>query len=180
MKRCARCGNSKPLEEFHRDKNRKDGHYAYCKVCTLSKQSESYHNDVTASRERKRRANIKWRANNPERCSELRRISRDRNLDAERLRCRTWAKRHPTYSNKRKARSIGSHSEAEWNAIVKKQSGRCAKCQRRVPLTRDHIVPLSRGGSDYAFNIQGLCKSCNCSKHAKMLPGAEYSLFDRL
>lgn len=33
MKHCARCGSEKPPEQFHRDKNRPDGRYAYCKAC---------------------------------------------------------------------------------------------------------------------------------------------------
>jgi hypothetical protein len=33
MKVCRMCNQSKPVDAFHRDKNRKDGYYVYCKVC---------------------------------------------------------------------------------------------------------------------------------------------------
>lgn len=32
-KTCTKCGETKPLEEFHRNKRRKDGRYPYCKLC---------------------------------------------------------------------------------------------------------------------------------------------------
>jgi NAD-dependent SIR2 family protein deacetylase len=32
-KTCLRCEQSLPLERFHRDKNRKDGRYPYCRSC---------------------------------------------------------------------------------------------------------------------------------------------------
>lgn len=38
MKRCVRCGNEKPQEQFHRDVNRPDGRYCYCKECVSAYQ----------------------------------------------------------------------------------------------------------------------------------------------
>lgn len=82
-----------------------------------------------------------------------------------------WVKanpeRHLEHSNRRRALKIaaeGSHSLAEWAALQEKCGHRCACCGAAKRLTRDHIVPLSRGGSDWIENIQPLCKSCNCAK----------------
>lgn len=33
MKRCPKCGNEKPLSEFHRNRAKRDGHGDYCKPC---------------------------------------------------------------------------------------------------------------------------------------------------
>lgn len=33
MKDCRKCGERKPLDEFVRDRQRKDGRYPYCKLC---------------------------------------------------------------------------------------------------------------------------------------------------
>jgi 5-methylcytosine-specific restriction endonuclease McrA len=77
----------------------------------------------------------------------------------------------------------GSHTLDEWNAILKSHNNQCAICgisKKTRPLTRDHIIPISKGGSDFAFNIQPLCLSCNCKKKAKLASGAQHSLFDRL
>jgi 5-methylcytosine-specific restriction endonuclease McrA len=76
--------------------------------------------------------------------------------------------------------SIGTLSAHEWRLIVDKQHGRCAMCGKKTVLHRDHVVPLSRGGAHYAFNIQGLCKSCNSKKKNKVWPGLQHTLFDRV
>jgi 5-methylcytosine-specific restriction endonuclease McrA len=40
----------------------------------------------------------------------------------------------------------------------------CVKCGASKELHFDHIVPLARGGSDEAVNIQLLCRTCNLAK----------------
>ena len=41
MKRCPDCGESKPLDEFPRNKNCKDGRHPYCKPCHNARGKES-------------------------------------------------------------------------------------------------------------------------------------------
>lgn len=78
-----------------------------------------------------------------------------------------------TQEQKRRAskrNSGGSFSHAEVEALYQRQRGRCAVCRVKIPLRkmhRDHIVPLSAGGNSWISNIQLLCASCNCSKHAR-------------
>ena len=43
----------------------------------------------------------------------------------------------------------------------------CLCCGKKKKLTADHVVPLSKGGSDSIDNIQPLCQSCNSSKGIK-------------
>lgn len=45
MKQCAICHESKPLEEFHKDKNRKDGRDSRCSQCKNKKYLAYYHED---------------------------------------------------------------------------------------------------------------------------------------
>jgi len=72
----------------------------------------------------------------------------------------------------------GTFTADEWKAIVKRQRGRCASCGMKRKLTVDHIIPLSRGGTNFAFNLQGLCTSCNSKKSARLAAGDQHSLFD--
>lgn len=58
----------------------------------------------------------------------------------------------------------------EWEAIKHNQDYTCLCCGRKEPeikLTRDHVLPLRQGGTNYAENIQGLCGECNSRKGAK-------------
>lgn len=52
--------------------------------------------------------------------------------------------------------------------------GICGDPLDEADVTIDHIVPVSRGGSDDPENLQPAHRSCNSRKHAR-LPG-EYSL----
>lgn len=63
----------------------------------------------------------------------------------------------------------GSHTRVQWFAI-RDASPICSMCGRFVEcvnLTKDHILPLSKGGSNGMSNIQALCHTCNLSKHDK-------------
>jgi 5-methylcytosine-specific restriction endonuclease McrA len=62
-----------------------------------------------------------------------------------------------------------THTEAEWQDLLKRCKGRCSACHKRRKLERDHITPLSRGGSDHIINIQPLCRSCNASKSNRIV-----------
>lgn len=63
----------------------------------------------------------------------------------------------------------GNHTLEEWQELKKKFNYRCAICRKKKPLTKDHIKPLSFGGTDYINNIQPLCRSCNSKKWKKLI-----------
>ena len=84
---------------------------------------------------------------------------------------RKWVKNHPEQMAHLKARRYarkknaeGSHTFEEWKELCKKFDWKCAKCGRKTKLTKDHIKPLSKNGTDYIDNIQPLCRSCNSRK----------------
>lgn len=63
----------------------------------------------------------------------------------------------------------GSHTESQWLALKYRYGYRCVKCQQLKPLTKDHIIPISRGGTNNISNIQPLCRECNSSKGKKII-----------
>lgn len=44
--------------------------------------------------------------------------------------------------------------------------GKCLKCGSSKRLTVDHVVPISKGGSNTLLNLQCLCYGCNRQKGA--------------
>lgn len=89
---------------------------------------------------------------------------------------RNYCKKHPDIishlkSNRyaRERGAIGSHSLNEWNELKEKYNYKCAICGEKKPLTKDHIIPLSKGGTNYITNIQPLCRNCNSKKNNKIL-----------
>ena len=84
---------------------------------------------------------------------------------------RRYVKKHPERIAHLKARRYaaernaqGSHSLIEWQELKQKHDNKCAHCKEEKKLTKDHIVPLSKGGTDYISNIQPLCRNCNSKK----------------
>lgn len=77
------------------------------------------------------------------------------------------------HRNKRRSLEIGAsgfHTPADTKAILSAQDHRCAYCRtdlRKAKRHLDHIMPLSRGGSNDPSNLQWLCAPCNLSKGAK-------------
>lgn len=45
MKICNKCNHAKPLSEFHKNKNAKDGHQAYCNDCRRKYAIKHYHTE---------------------------------------------------------------------------------------------------------------------------------------
>ncbi len=50
--------------------------------------------------------------------------------------------------------------------VWRRDQGRCVRCNSRERLEFDHIIPLSRGGSNTERNLQLLCERCNRAKGA--------------
>jgi len=52
--------------------------------------------------------------------------------------------------------------------IFRRDPNECAYCGSKKELQIDHIIPISRGGTNDPKNLQILCRKCNQSKGAKL------------
>jgi site-specific DNA-methyltransferase (adenine-specific) len=65
---------------------------------------------------------------------------------------------------------VSSKEKSVKERLYKEQNGLCNGCKTQFEirnLTVDHIIPQSKGGSDYYENYQLLCGSCNSIKGAR-------------
>lgn len=67
----------------------------------------------------------------------------------------------------KKTQAGGSFTVEEGLNLCFEYDNRCLCCCKLRPLTADHVLPVSKGGSSYIENIQPLCGPCNYSKGAK-------------
>lgn len=52
-----------------------------------------------------------------------------------------------------------------WDSMIEIHGDRCSLCGvSGVPMTEGHIIPLSRGGSNWSWNIRPECSPCNHEK----------------
>lgn len=59
---------------------------------------------------------------------------------------------------------IGRLGDDEWQMVLKSHNNACAICGAVENISIDHIVPLSKGGTNTIDNVQPLCRSCNSRK----------------
>lgn len=141
-KHCTKCHVWKPWSAFRKDATREDGYNAWCAKCKSENDKEWYR--------RNREAKLA-------KVSEYSHKNRDaRNAKDRRRRARI-------------RQNGGTHSQAEWVALVVHYECRCVRCGV-VPrggldgMTKDHIIPIAQGGTNDIGNLQPLCSSCNTIK----------------
>ncbi len=101
----------------------------------------------------------------------------DKHPEVGRESARRYRAAHPekmrAIAHTRRSREVGAEgkcSAADLRRIKKEQGNKCAYCGvsfRNSKAHVDHIIPLSRGGTNYPRNIQILCNRCNLRKSYK-------------
>lgn len=186
---CSKCGESKPAttEYFQRDKRVSEGLRAACKICRskeyrawqasnkeyrtkynrayyqankpkLSQRHRAYYQ---ANKKRLYQYLLEWNKANPERKREHNRAYSKAHADQRRA---------AIYRRRTIERNAGIHTAKDIQRQYKTQKGKCYYCGVKVGDTYhvDHVVPLSRGGSNGPENLVIACPTCNMSKHNKL------------
>lgn len=176
VKTCTKCGETKPAttEYFYRQKDGALGLRPDCKICMANRGKEYRQNNA----ERIANYMSQWRTKHIER--EL-----DRSRQYQRAnRNQVLANRREKYAENpdlaraqrdlkraKKAGAPGEYTADDVKARYKAQAGKCYYCSQDLnnEYQIDHVIPLSRGGSNWPENIVVACKSCNSSKRNKLL-----------
>lgn len=169
LKRCGRCHLSKCVDLFKRDKSRKDGRYPACKACLGTQRGQR-------TKEEKEKAAIyhrEYAQANSIRIKQNHKRWRDTNKDRVLEYWRDYHQRNPEYARSstrnRRARlrnAEGSHNANEILQMYKDQEALCAYCAVFLDneFDVDHMVPLSRGGTNDWRNLALTCVNCNRRK----------------
>lgn len=179
-------------EFFHRDKRAYDGLMSSCKECEnkasrnsygkyyadnkeglIEKSRRWYHEHKQKAAERAKRYSKEnkkkvadkkgeWRENNKEKIAEYNRNWWDKNPEKR--------KEHKSKRRSLKKSAQGNHTAGDIKSQYKRQNGKCYYCGKKVNDSYhvDHVIPLSRGGSNGPENIVISCQFCNQSKKDKM------------
>lgn len=156
----------KPLSQAHKEK--------ISKSLTGIKRSKETRQKMSEQRQKENHPNWKG-GQTPEKIEAYRKKHYQTHLACSRKWKKNNKERVLFLNNKRRIQKIGnggSHTLEEWEKLKHDFDYCCAQCginEKEVKLTRDHIMPISKGGTDDICNIQPLCRSCNSKKRDKII-----------
>jgi len=152
-KRCSYCKNEKPIEEFWKSKNTKDGLQYKCKECTtyLNKQYAINNPEKIIALSRK------WRENNRQHFNEKARERRRKNPEKSREAClKYYYKNRDTLIEKNK----------EWKKNNKDKLNKSRSEYRKKQFERDPIAKMKHHISSY---LRSTFKNKNLTKNKRAL-----------
>lgn len=182
---------------YHRERSKEDpnryrgysrAYYEANKEQVLLRMRERYNADPKA----KLASNKAWAKSNPDKIAAILKKYRDANQDKIRAVTKAYRYAHKeeraAYAKKYREENLeavraatrrwcarlrnaeGRHTGEDVIWLYEGQGGKCYWCNK--PLNGeyhvDHIIPLSKGGSDWPANICCACPFCNISKRDKM------------
>lgn len=142
---CTQCLVEQNIENFHTDKRLKSGKKAACRTCIYERLKN-------------------WRSRNPDKV-------REQTARRDRAKCKEnnlkWNNRNPEYAKiaRHNRRAAGTMNPNAFQILGDKYGFFCLKCKSTEKLEIDHVVPVSKQGTNDMNNLQILCMTCNRVKY---------------
>jgi len=174
MKKCTKCSQTKSICEFYKGFFYKGLYRTRCKVCEkeyLKLWREKNKEYLKSWRKR-------WIEKNKEKLIKQKRHWFEKNKEKSIEKNRIWKEKNPekvkwlNRLQQHKRRCAGKIDREAWIKKVKILGEKCLMCgvnQNTAKLTIDHIIPISKGGTNEITNLQPLCSFCNRRKHTKSI-----------
>ncbi|MCK5643341.1 MAG: HNH endonuclease [Gammaproteobacteria bacterium] len=145
-----------PITEFHNDRSRPDGLYSYCKECNYKNSRKYIEKQPGYYAEYQRQ----YRLGHLEK---LRAYGREHSKKRYQQNKHLWLE----YCRTRRAR-VRANGEAltlaAWRRRLNQIGEKCIYCGAPYESI-DHIIPVSKSGSDATENLVPSCLTCNLSKY---------------
>jgi len=146
-------------------------YYSNNRVAFAEKSKKRYSEDPQKYKDMGRR----WERNNPEKVAAKKKRYNEAHPDRIVVYRKKYSKEHPEIFRIRRHKRAAIEKELpstltriQWEDIKIVFNNCCAYCGKEKPLEQDHFVALIKNGENSHNNIIPACKSCNCSKGAKL------------
>jgi 5-methylcytosine-specific restriction endonuclease McrA len=140
----------------------------------MGRPKKGFEPSEETKKENARIRSARYYAAHPDRAKEASARWRDKDRGHVNSVSSAYAKKHRTQylayciaRRTKKTEAGGSFTAQEWLDLCEAYDNRCLCCDEVKPLTADHVLPISKGGTSWISNIQPLCLPCNCSKGDK-------------
>ena len=165
MKTCTKCGETKPLDEYHRRKRAKDGRESRCKACKRAYKFEWYATNRDAILVR----HDEYRAVNSDTILAQRVAYRSR-PEVKAMRARYTAEYKADrphvgweWRYSKRARAYGFDprvSSFTMGELIEAHGDRCVHCGGPFESLDHYPQPISRGGEHSLTNCRPSCMNC--------------------
>lgn len=136
IRECTKCGDTKPLDEYHRSKSGKLGRHTHCKTCRSARRTERY----TQNRESVRAQQREYSAANPELSWES-----------------GFRERALKYGF---GYLIPSMQKVTREDLIRIHGDRCKHCGGPFESADHWPIAVSQGGHHAAYNMVPSCMDC--------------------
>jgi hypothetical protein len=154
-KTCTKCGETKPLDEYHKDKSRRSGRRAACKECCCADRRDYVTRNWDEVHRKDREHQRRYRAR-----PEVKARQSARHAEYRKSRPHVW------WEGDYRKRMRGYGFEPRVSSFTREElherwGTQCFHCGSEDGTTLDHYpTPISRGGEHSLENCRPSCMNC--------------------